>query len=134
LAHADLRQDRIATIRIQDVHERPSDERDGLNGIVDRMIQETRACTYDAQAAVCGQPGASADPTRCLMPAEAGVVNKIWDGPRNPDRSKMWVGWERGAGNVFGITPAATGAPTLFGEQINRYWVHKDPTFNWRSI
>ena len=46
----------------------------------------------------------------------------------------MWVGWERGVGNVFGITPATTGAPTLFGEQINRYWVHKDPTFNWRSI
>jgi len=35
---------------------------------------------------------------------------------------------------VFGITPATTGAPTLFGEQINRYWVHRDPTFNWRSV
>jgi hypothetical protein len=46
----------------------------------------------------------------------------------------MWVGWERGTQGVFGITPATTGAPTLFGEQINRYWVHKDPTFNWRSI
>lgn len=62
------------------------------------------------------------------------MVNKIWDGPRNPDGSKMWVGWERGAQGVFGITPATTGAPTLFGEQINRYWVHRDPIFNWRSI
>jgi len=46
----------------------------------------------------------------------------------------MWVGWERGTQGVFGITPATTGAPTLFGEQIDRYWVHRDPTFNWRSI
>ena len=22
----------------------------------------------------------------------------------------------------------------LFGEQINRYWVHRDPTFNWRTV
>jgi hypothetical protein len=32
------------------------------------------------------------------------------------------------------MTPAITGAPTLFGEQINRYWVHLNPTFNWRTI
>jgi hypothetical protein len=69
-----------------------------------------------------------------VTPAEAAVVNKIWDGPRNPDGSKMWVGRERGTQGVFGITPPTTGTPTLFGEQINRYWVHRDPVFNWRSI
>ena len=25
-------------------------------------------------------------------------------------------------------------APTSFGEGINRYWVHRDPIFNWRTI
>ncbi|HKE15921.1 MAG TPA: tannase/feruloyl esterase family alpha/beta hydrolase, partial [Kofleriaceae bacterium] len=101
----------------------------------DGMIQETRRCHYDAASAVCGEAGASTDPARCLTSAEAAVVNKIWDGPRRPGAStKMWVGWERGTQGVFGITPATTGAPTLFGEQIDRYWVHRDPTFNWRSI
>ena len=43
------------------------------------------------------------------------------------DGTKMWVGWERGA------TPGVT-APSGFGEGINRYWVHRDPIFNWRTI
>jgi feruloyl esterase len=134
VAHQELGQNGLDAPKLQDVNQRALAACDGLDGIVDGMIQETRKCTYNAAQAVCGQPGASTDPTRCLTPSEAAVVNKIWDGPRNPDGSKMWVGWERGAQGVFGLTPATTGAPTLFGEQINRYWVHKDPTFNWRSI
>jgi len=134
VAHQELGQNGLDAPKFQDVNQRALAACDGIDGIVDGMVQDTRRCTYDANDAVCGQPGASTDPTRCLTPAEAAVVNKIWDGPRNPDGSRMWVGWERGAGNVFGITPATTGAPTLFGEQINRYWVHRDPIFNWRSI
>jgi hypothetical protein len=134
VAHQELGQNGLDSPKFQDVNQRALAACDGLDGIVDGMIQETRRCHYDATAAICGQPDASPDPARCLTPAEAAVVNKIWDGPRRPDGSKMWVGWERGAQGVFGITPATTGAPTLFGEQINRYWVHRDPIFNWRSI
>ncbi|MET0345367.1 MAG: tannase/feruloyl esterase family alpha/beta hydrolase [Casimicrobiaceae bacterium] len=134
VARQELGQNGLDALKFQDVNQRALAACDGIDGIVDGMIQETRKCTYDARQAVCGQPGASADLARCLTTAEAAVVNKIWDGPRNPDGTKMWVGWERGTQGVFGITPATTGAPTLFGEQINRYWVHKDPTFNWRSI
>jgi feruloyl esterase len=134
VANQRLGQNGLDTLKFQDVNQRALAECDGQDGIVDGMVQDTRACTYDAREAVCGEPGASADPARCLNPTEAEVVNKIWEGPLNPDGSKMWVGWPRGAGNVIGITPAATGAPNLFGEQINRYWVHRDPTFNWRTI
>jgi feruloyl esterase len=134
VARQELGQNGLDTTRFRDVNQRALAACDGIDGIVDGMIQETRRCHYDANDAVCGQPGASTDPTRCLTRAEASVVNKIWDGPRNPDGSKMWVGWERGTQGVSGITPATTGAPTLFGEQINRYWAHKDPFFSWRSI
>jgi feruloyl esterase len=134
VANQELGQNGLDSLKFQDVNQRALAACDPLDGIVDGMIQETRVCKYDANDAVCGQSGASADPARCLTPGEAGVVNKIWDGPRNPDGTKMWVGWERGTQGVFGITPATTGAPTLFGEQINRYWVHRDPVFNWRSI
>jgi hypothetical protein len=134
VANHELGQNGLDTVKFQDVNQRALAACDGMDGIVDGMLQETRRCNYDANEAVCGEAGASEDPARCLLPAEAAVVNKIWDGPRNPDGTKMWVGWERGTQGVFGITPATTGAPTLFGEQINRYWVHRDPTFNWRSI
>ena len=131
VANQELHQNGLDAARFQDVNRRALEACDAIDGIADGMIQETRLCTYDAKAAVCGQPGASSDPALCLSSAEADVVNKIWDGPL---ARKLWVGWERGTQGVFGITPAATGAPTLFGEQINRYWVHRDPTFNWRSI
>jgi Tannase and feruloyl esterase len=135
VANQELGQNGLDTPKFQDVNQRALAVCDALDGIVDGMIQETRRCDYDARAAICGEPDASTDPARCLTPAEAEVVNKIWDGPRRPGAlHKMWVGWERGTQSVFGITPAATGAPTLFGEQINRYWVHRDPFFNWRSI
>ena len=134
VAHQELGQNGLDTAKFRDVNQRALTACDPVDGLTDGMLQDTRRCTYDANDAVCGQPGASADPAVCLTDAEAAVVNKIWDGPRNPDGTRMWVGWPRGAGNVFGITPAATGAPTLFGEQINRYWVHRDPTFNWRTV
>lgn len=124
----------LSAAKFADVSTRALAACDGLDGIVDGMIQETRVCKYDANAAVCGQPGASADPARCLTPAEAAVVNKVWDGPRGADGKKLWVGWERGTQGIFGLTPAATGAPTLFGEQINRYWVHRNPVFDWRTV
>jgi pimeloyl-ACP methyl ester carboxylesterase len=127
VARQELGQDGIATAKFQDVNQRARAACDPLDGITDGMVQDTRACKYDAHQAVCGAPGASADPAQCLSPSEAGVVNKIWDGPRNPDGTKMWVGWERGS------TPG-TGSPTQFGEGINRYWVHRDPLFNWRTI
>jgi hypothetical protein len=129
-----LHQNGLATAKFQDVNQRALAACDPLDGIVDGMIQETRVCKYNAKSAICGQPDASTDPAVCLTPFEAATVNNIWEGPNKADGTKLWVGWERGVGNVLGMTPATTGAPTLFGEQINRYWVHRDPTFNWRSI
>jgi feruloyl esterase len=134
VANQELGQNGLDTAKFQDVNARALAACDPADGIVDGMIQDTRVCTYNANEAVCGQPGASTDPAVCLSAAEAGVVNKIWDGPRGRNGNKLWVGWERGTGNAFGVTPAATGAPILFGEQINRYWVHKDPLFNWRTV
>jgi len=94
VARQELGQNGLDPLKFQDVNQRALAACDGIDGIVDGMIQETRRCHYDANGAVCAQPGASADPLRCLTPAEAGVVNKIWDRPRNTDGSKMWVGWE----------------------------------------
>lgn len=134
VARQELGQDGLDAAKFQDVNQRALNACDPLDGIVDGLLQETRRCTYDAREAVCGEPGAASDPALCLSPAEASVVNQIWDGPRDASGRKLWVGWERGTGNVLGLTPAATGAPSLFGEQINRYWVHRDPLFDWRSV
>jgi feruloyl esterase len=120
--------------KIADVNQRAIQACDSIDGIVDGMIQENRLCKYNAQAAVCGQPGASTDPALCLSAAEAEVVNQAWEGPKDPQGRKLWVGWERGTPNIGGLGGVATASPSQFGEQINRYWVHRDPFFDWRTI
>lgn len=134
VAHQELGTDGVKTAKFVDVNARALAACDAIDGITDGLIEDTRKCHYDANAAVCGQSGASADPTKCLTTAEAAVVNKIWDGPRDASGNKVWYGWERGQGGVLGITSDTTGFPNLFGEALNRYWVHKDPTMNWRTI
>ncbi len=124
----------LVPAKFSDVSRRALEACDPIDGIVDGLVQETRACKYNAAAAVCGQPGASSDPGLCLTPAEANVVNAVWDGPKDSQGNKLWVGWERGTQNIIGLTGVTTGTPNLFGEQINRYWMHRDPYFDWRTI
>jgi feruloyl esterase len=127
---------------------------DGVDGIVDGMIEDTRRCTYDARSFVCKNDGT--DPANCLTPDEATVVNQTWRGiaddwdkPRRhaehggshhhgsnklndkDNEHLIWHGWERGTNAPFSVSGTA---PNLFGEQILRYWVKKDPAFDWKTL
>jgi hypothetical protein len=135
VANQELHTDGLDPVKFTAVNAMAVAACDGIDGIVDGLIQDTRQCHFDANAAVCGKAGAPAMPS-CLSPAEATVVNKIWDGPRDSDGKKIWYGWERGTAGVLGITSSLFGPafPNLFGEALNRYWVHRDPTFDWHTI
>jgi hypothetical protein len=127
---------------------------DGIDGIVDGMIQDTRLCTYDANSFVCKNDGT--DPANCLTPVEAVVVNQTWRGISddwaNPvsetekgkgdgignnklndtdNEHRIWTGWQRGTNNPAGVT---TTTPSRHGENILRYWVKRDPTFDWKTL
>jgi hypothetical protein len=130
---------------------------DGLDGIVDGSIQDTRRCTYDANSFVCKNDGT--DPPNCLTPQEAQVVNQTWrgvsddwnaQGDTNPNKwnggqgvgngdrlnvhdheHRIWYGWERGTNNPISVTGAS---PNLFGEQILRFWVKKNAAFDWKTL
>src|SRR5215469_9402835 len=62
---------------------------DGNDGVLDGIIDDPRTCHFDASANICGKAGAPASPD-CLTTSEAAVVNKIWDGPRNKKRNRIW--------------------------------------------
>jgi hypothetical protein len=123
---------------------------DGLDGLVDGSIQDTRRCDYDANSFVCKNDGT--DPANCLTPAEAVVVNQTWRGisddwadpkadhPNHSDDHKLntnshehriWYGWERGTNAPTSVTGSS---PNLFGEQILRFWVKRDATFDWKTL
>jgi hypothetical protein len=103
---------------------------DGLDGIMDGLVQEPRACKYDAQAFVCqANGGPSSDPS-CLTPAEAAAVNKIWDGPRDASGNRVWYGLERGA-SLAGLAGAN---PFVIANDHFKYWIHQNPAFDWHTV
>jgi len=52
---------------------------DGLDGVIDGVINNPRQCRFDPHALVCGRPGAPTDGT-CLAIQEADAVQQIWRG------------------------------------------------------
>jgi hypothetical protein len=103
---------------------------DGQDGIVDGLVQEPRACKYDARAFVCtANGGPSSDPS-CLKPAEASAVNKIWDGPTDAQGNRVWYGLERGS-SLLGL--AGTNPFSIATDHF-RYWIHQDPSFDWHTV
>ena len=100
---------------------------DAADGIMDGMIDDPRTCEFSAQANVCGIPTAPA--ANCLTPMEALAVDKIWDGPRNARRNKIWFGLDRGTNfaTMNGPTPIIFGPWTL-------QWDEKDRNFDWTSV
>ncbi|MEJ0034656.1 MAG: tannase/feruloyl esterase family alpha/beta hydrolase [Gammaproteobacteria bacterium] len=96
---------------------------DGLDGVKDGVLEEPRACKFDAKTLVCAA-GASGD--SCLTAGEAAAINKIWEGPK---------------GHWYGLTRSTPVQQMLAGAQpfmisINqpRYWVYLDPTWDWKTL
>jgi hypothetical protein len=95
---------------------------DAADGVTDGVIDEPRACTFSAKANVCGVPGAPA--ANCLNAAEAEAIDRIWDGPRNPDGKRIWFGLDRGT-NIGALNGAAR--PSTGPRSLRR------PTPTWHS-
>ena len=73
---------------------------DAADGVIDGVIDDPRTCTFSATANICGAPTAPA--ANCLTPAEAEVIDRIWDGPRNAKGQRIWFGLDRGT-NLGGV-------------------------------
>jgi hypothetical protein len=106
---------------------------DGQDGVVDGVLGDPRACTFDAKKNVCGMPGAptgtdAAGNPVCLTPQEADAVNRIWDGPRNDLGLRIWFPFGRGAN--AGVTNAPPfGGP---GGSLGIFtWSHRDNNYDF---
>lgn len=100
---------------------------DAADGVTDGIIDDPRTCRFSATASVCGAPTAPA--ANCLTAAEAEAIDRIWDGPRNPDGDRVWFGLDRGTalGGLNGTAPFALGV-TQF------HWDEHDLAFDWRNV
>ncbi len=61
---------------------------DGLDGVLDSIIDDPRQCKFDANTLLC--PAGTDSPT-CLTPGEVWTINQLWRGTFNPRTGKMIV-------------------------------------------
>jgi hypothetical protein len=100
---------------------------DAADGVKDGIIDDPRTCTFSAVQNVCGNLNAPAQ--NCLTAAEAEAINKIWDGPRNRKKNKIWFGLDRGTSfaGLDGTTAFALGV-TQF------HWDEHNQSFDWQTV
>ncbi|MDX2221719.1 MAG: tannase/feruloyl esterase family alpha/beta hydrolase [Rhodospirillaceae bacterium] len=111
------------------------DKCDGLDGLVDGMIDDPRACGFDPAEIACKR-GQKSD--QCLTPAEVGVVRKIYAGavnskgeniyraPPMPGSELTWV-------PVYIGENGLKGGYYYFGADYLRYIAYaEDPGPTWR--
>jgi len=115
IAMFDIAQEVIAAPKLAAVQNAAIAACDKNDGVQDGIIDDPRTCTFNANANVCGQPGAPAAPN-CLTSTEANAVNVMWDGPRNDSGNRIWFPIDRGSDFLFwdGNVPFAL-APVQFG-------------------
>jgi feruloyl esterase len=75
------------------VHRAVMEACDAIDGLKDGLLQDPRRCAWEPKSILCR--GGTAD--TCLTPAEAEVVQKIYDGARNAKGEKLYWGMARGS-------------------------------------
>ncbi|GIF63262.1 tannase [Asanoa ishikariensis] len=96
---------------------------DSLDGVADGIIDNPRDCHWDARRLV-GTKVLCEGHQITISPADAAVVNKIWEGPVSPNGEKLWYGPNKGAS--FGWL-AKAGTPFFVADNWVRYFVERDP-------
>ena len=93
---------------------------DALDGVVDGVLRDPRACNYSASASLV---------PKVLTQGEAAAIDKIWEGPRGADGAAMWYGVPRGSdlGTLAGKRMFS------IAEDQGKYWVEYDPDWDYTT-
>jgi hypothetical protein len=117
---------------------------DGLDGVVDGIINDPRQCTFSATANICGKSGAPAAPN-CLTPAQAAAFDRMWAGPRNKFGHRVWFPYEKSIpfslpfppppplGFMFTVFPGIPSNLTGLAAQVIQ-WNHKNLSFDPNNL
>ena len=105
---------------------------DVVNGVHEGFIENPYACTYNPvnDPTITKATCTSADNT-CLTPAEAGAIQKIWQGATNASGQLLYPGLERGASLSGGLAGAN---PFSIAVAQPQYWVYWNPQWDWHTL
>jgi hypothetical protein len=108
---------------------------DMSDGLQDNQF-DPRECNFDPQSLL-----GVATPCGAITQADVDVIKKIWEGPRRPNGDFLWYGLEPGASitSLAGTVSAPDGTPVdgnpfTISNDWFKWWLHKDPTFDWHTI
>jgi hypothetical protein len=105
---------------------------DGIDGILDGIVDDPRACNYSAAndpSAICTANGGTSVDANCLTTSQAQAMDKIWDGPRNAAGNKIWYHSDPGSGTTVWNGAALF---ALAGTQF--HWNEHDRNFDWHTV
>jgi pimeloyl-ACP methyl ester carboxylesterase len=98
---------------------------DGLDGVVDGVMDDPRRCDFDPLTLI-----GSSTPCGTFTGADARVVQMIWDGARATDGSFLSYGLAKGAPLNF----LAGNGPFPIAVDHFRYWIEPNPAFDWKTL
>jgi feruloyl esterase len=103
---------------------------DSRDRATDGIVGDWQGCRFDARRLVgtvtdCGT----------ITATDAGLINKIWEGPRGVDGEFLWYGLERDASlQALNGSSAGVGAPFFVGLEWFRYFLTQDPQWDWQTM
>jgi feruloyl esterase len=102
---------------------------DGNDGVKDGVIENPRACKFDAKVLACS----AADSDSCLTPPQVEAANKMYQALKNPRTGKeIFPGLSYGSElgwNTFGGQQ-----PFAIATQMFQFMVFKDPAWDYRTL
>ena len=102
---------------------------DGIDGIVDGLIDDPRRCDFDPASLQCPGP----DNPTCLTAEQVDAVRKIYAGPRNPRTAEqIYPGLE--PGSEFGWATLITGPETFLGGDFFKYMAFENPSWDFHTL
>jgi Tannase and feruloyl esterase len=110
------------------LHDAVMDACDGLDGLVDGLLNDPRNCDFDPSTLAC--PGA--DAPDCLTAEELTVAEKYYDGPRNSDGTRLYPGTVPYGSELGWPSEPPRSAGFANGQLRNlQYPIKKNPPDGW---
>jgi feruloyl esterase len=106
---------------------------DAIDGVKDGVIEDPDRCHYDPKELI----GTSAGECGTFTQADADIIRKLWEGPRNPDGSALWYGQTRGADlNALAASRGNPAKPQAFAFTNDwlKYWITQNPQFDSTTL
>ncbi len=111
---------------------------DAADGVVDRMVQNVKACNFDPSVLQC----TGAKTASCLAPAQVGALKDVFAGPKTSAGQALYTGmaWDPGIqapgwrawtlGTSTTATPNSAYSSLMSDALVNEFFTPPDPSFN----